>query len=239
MPLLKVEKLTKRFGGLIANKDISFEILRGQIVGLIGPNGAGKTTLFNVITGFHKANEGKVLFNGRDITNLSPHAICKKGIVRTFQIVKIFDEMTVLENIMVGAFNRYNSSDVAKKKALEAFELIQLGVDPETKISALTFAAQRKLELARTLVTGPELLLLDEMMAGLNLTEIKEATDLLRKIRDSGITLFIVEHVMEAIMPLADRVIVLHFGEKIADGKPSEVAINEAVIEAYLGEEYA
>jgi len=239
LPLLKVEKLTKRFGGLIANKDISFEILRGQIVGLIGPNGAGKTTLFNVITGFHKANEGKVLFNGRDITNLSPHAICKKGIVRTFQIVKIFDEMTVLENIMVGAFNRYNSSDVAKKKALEAFELIQLGVDPETKISALTFAAQRKLELARTLVTGPELLLLDEMMAGLNLTEIKEATDLLRKIRDSGITLFIVEHVMEAIMPLADRVIVLHFGEKIADGKPSEVAINEAVIEAYLGEEYA
>lgn len=239
MSLLKVEKLTKMFGGLIANKDISFEILKGQIVGLIGPNGAGKTTLFNVITGFHKANEGKVLFNGHDITNLSPHAICKKGIVRTFQIVKVFDEMTVLENIMVGAFNRYNSNEVAKKKAFEAFELIQLGVDPETKISALTFAAQRKLELARTLVTGPELLLLDEMMAGLNLTEIKEATDLLRKIRDSGITLFVVEHVMEAIMPLADRVIVLHFGEKIADGKPSEVAINEAVIEAYLGEEYA
>lgn len=239
MLLLKVEKLTKRFGGLIANKDISFEILRGQIVGLIGPNGAGKTTLFNVITGFHKANEGKVLFNGRNITNLSPHAICKKGIARTFQIVKIFDEMTVLENIIVGAFNRYNSSDVAKKKALEAFELIQLGVDPETKISALTFAAQRKLELARTLVTEPELLFLDEMMAGLNLTEIKEATDLLRRIRDTGITLFIVEHVMEAIMPLADRVIVLHFGEKIADGRPSEVAMNKAVIEAYLGEEYA
>lgn len=239
MLLLKVEKLTKRFGGLIANKDISFEILRGQIVGLIGPNGAGKTTLFNVITGFHKANEGKVLFNGRNITNLSPHAICKKGIARTFQIVKIFDEMTVLENIIVGAFNRYNSSDVAKKKALEAFELIQLGVDPETKISALTFAAQRKLELARTLVTEPELLFLDEMMAGLNLTEIKEATDLLRRIRDTGITLFIVEHVMEAIMPLADRVIVLHFGEKIADGRPSEVAMNKAVVEAYLGEEYA
>lgn len=239
MLLLKVEKLTKRFGGLIANKDISFEILRGQIVGLIGPNGAGKTTLFNVITGFHKANEGKVLFNGRNITNLSPHAICKRGIARTFQIVKIFDEMTVLENIIVGAFNRYNSSDVAKKKALEAFELIQLGVDPETKISALTFAAQRKLELARTLVTEPELLFLDEMMAGLNLTEIKEATDLLRRIRDTGITLFIVEHVMEAIMPLADRVIVLHFGEKIADGRPSEVAMNKAVIEAYLGEEYA
>lgn len=239
MPLLKLEGVTKRFGGLIANNDISFEIRRGEIVGLIGPNGAGKTTLFNVITGFHKADCGRVLFNGHEITNLRPHAICKKGIARTFQIVKVLREMTLLENVMVGAFNRHNSGEAARKKALEVLELIQLGADPETRASTLTFADQRKLELGRALATNPELLLLDEMMAGLNLTEVKEVTDFLRRIKDRGITLFVVEHVMEAIMPLADRVIVLHFGEKIADEKPSEVARNKAVIEAYLGEEYA
>lgn len=239
MPLLELVGVTKRFGGLVANKDISLDISRGQIVGLIGPNGAGKTTLFNVITGFYKADDGRVLFNGHEITNFRPHAICKKGVARTFQIVKVFGEMTVLENVLVGAFNRYNSGEAAKKKALEVLELIQLGADPETRASALTFADQRKLELARALAADPELLLLDEMMAGLNLTEIKEVTNLLRRIRDKGMTLFVVEHVMEAIMPLADRVIVLHFGGKIADGKPSEVARNKAVIEAYLGEEYA
>jgi len=239
LALLELVGVTKKFGGLIANKDISLDISRGQIVGLIGPNGAGKTTLFNVITGFHKADDGRVLFNGHEITNFRPHAVCKKGVARTFQIVKVFGEMTVLENVSVGAFNRYNSGEAAKKKALEVLELIQLGADPETRASALTFADQRKLELARALATDPELLLLDEMMAGLNLTEIKEVTNLLRRIRDKGMTLFVVEHVMEAIMPLADRVIVLHFGEKLADGKPSEVARNSAVIEAYLGEEYA
>lgn len=239
MPLLKLEGVTKRFGGLIANNDISSEIRRGEIVGLIGPNGAGKTTLFNVITGFHKADCGRVLFNGHEITNLRPHAICKKGIARTFQIVKVLGEMTLVENVMVGAFNRHNSGEAARKKALEVLELIQLGADPETRASTLTFADQRKLELGRALATNPELLLLDEMMAGLNLTEVKEVTDFLRRIKDRGITLFVVEHVMEAIMPLADRVIVLHFGEKIADEKPSEVARNKAVIEAYLGEEYA
>ena len=239
MALLELVGVTKKFGGLIANKDISLDISRGQIVGLIGPNGAGKTTLFNVITGFHKADDGRVLFNGHEITNFRPHAVCKKGVARTFQIVKVFGEMTVLENVSVGAFNRYNSGEAAKKKALEVLELIQLGADPETRASALTFADQRKLELARALATDPELLLLDEMMAGLNLTEIKEVTNLLRRIRDKGMTLFVVEHVMEAIMPLADKVIVLDFGEKLADGKPSEVARNRAVIEAYLGEEYA
>jgi len=239
LALLELVGVTKKFGGLIANKDISLDISRGQIVGLIGPNGAGKTTLFNVITGFHKADDGRVLFNGHEITNFRPHAVCKKGVARTFQIVKVFGEMTVLENVSVGAFNRYNSGEAAKKKALEVLELIQLGADPETRASALTFADQRKLELARALATDPELLLLDEMMAGLNLTEIKEVTNLLRRIRDKGMTLFVVEHVMEAIMPLADKVIVLDFGEKLADGKPSEVARNRAVIEAYLGEEYA
>jgi branched-chain amino acid transport system ATP-binding protein len=239
LPLLELVGVTKRFGGLVANKDISLDISRGQIVGLIGPNGAGKTTLFNVITGFHKADDGRVLFNGHEITNFRPHAICKKGVARTFQIVKVFGEMTALENVLVGAFNRYDSGEAAKKKALEVLELIQLGADPETRASALTFADQRKLELGRALATDPELLLLDEMMAGLNLTEIKEVTNLLRRIRDKGMTLFVVEHVMEAIMPLADRVIALHFGGKIADGKPSEVARNNAVIEAYLGEEYA
>jgi branched-chain amino acid transport system ATP-binding protein len=239
LPLLELVGVTKKFGGLIANRDISLEISKGEIIGLIGPNGAGKTTLFGVITGFYKADDGRVLFNGQEITNLRPHAICKMGIARTFQIVKVFREMTVFENVIVGAFNKHNSSEAARKKALELLDLIQLGADPETQASALTFADQRKLELARALATDPELLLLDEMMAGLNLTEIKEVTDLLRRIRDRGITFFVVEHVMEAIMPLADRVIVLHFGEKIADGKPSEVAGNRAVIEAYLGEEYA
>lgn len=239
MLLLRLEGVTKRFGGLIANRDISLEVQRGQIVGLIGPNGAGKTTLFNVITGFQKADDGKVLFKGQEITNLSAHAICKKGIGRTFQIVRTFKDMTVLENVIVGALNRYGSTVAAKERALEVLDLIQLGADPETKASALTFVNQRRLELARALATEPELLLLDEMMAGLNNTEIKEVTDLLRRIRDRGITLFIVEHVMEAIMPLADRVVVLDFGEKISEGTPSEICSDKAVIEAYLGEQYA
>lgn len=237
-PLLKVDKITMKFGNLIANKDVEFEVYKGEIVSLIGPNGAGKTTLFNCITGFYKPYNGKVFFEGKDITGLKPHVICNLGLTRTFQIVKTLKEMTVKENIMTAAFLHTNIFSEAEKIACEVMELANLSSKKDVLGSSLTIVDKKRLEIARVLATKPKMIMLDEAMAGLNQTEIKEAMELCLELRNNGITLLIVEHIMEAIMPISDRIVVLNAGEKIAEGKPLRIINNENVIKAYLGERY-
>lgn len=238
MALLEVRNLTKRFGGLVANHRINLNINEGEIVGLIGPNGAGKTTLFNCIAGYYRPEEGSVHFMGRNITGYPPERVCKEGIARTFQLVKIFKDMTVLENVMVGAFVRAKTTREAREHAEEVLEFVGLADKQDALAGSLTIADKKRLEMARALATKPKLLMLDEVMAGLNPSEISEAVNLILKIRERGITLFLVEHVMAAIMPISDRIIVLDSGEKIAEGLPQEIASNERVIKAYLGERY-
>ncbi len=238
MALLEVSNLTKRFGGLVANDRITLEINEGEIVGLIGPNGAGKTTLFNCIAGYYRPDEGSVRFMGRDITGLPPEKVCKEGIARTFQLVKIFKDMTVLENVMVGALCRARDVAEAREEAMRVLEFVGEADKKDVPAGSLTIAHKKRIELARALATKPKLLMLDEAMAGLNPAEISEAVDLVRRIRDRGITVFLVEHVMSAIMPISDRIIVLDYGRKIAEGLPEEIATNEEVIKAYLGERY-
>ncbi|MCD6362512.1 MAG: ABC transporter ATP-binding protein [Synergistetes bacterium] len=236
--ILEVSNLTMKFGELVANKDVSFKVNEGEVLGLIGPNGAGKTTLFNCITGYYKPLSGRVYFLGEDITGLPPHEIARRGAVRTFQIVKPLKEMSVLDNVMVGAFLREPSAIKARKIAEEVIELCGMREIMHKPAGSLTIADKKRLELARALATRPRLLMLDEVMAGLTSTEVKEAVELLLKIRDRGITLLVVEHIMEAIMPIADRVVVLDGGEKIADDVPEKVVNDEKVIKAYLGERY-
>lgn len=236
--ILEVSNLTMKFGELVANKDVSFKVNEGEVLGLIGPNGAGKTTLFNCITGYYKPLSGRVYFLGEDITGLPPHEIARRGAVRTFQIVKPLKEMSVLDNVMVGAFLREPSAIKARKIAEEVIELCGMREIMHKPAGSLTIADKKRLELARALPTRPRLLMLDEVMAGLTSTEVKEAVELLLKIRDRGITLLVVEHIMEAIMPIADRVVVLDGGEKIADDVPEKVVNDEKVIKAYLGERY-
>jgi branched-chain amino acid transport system ATP-binding protein len=238
MALLEVSSLTKRFGGLVANDNISMEVKEGEIVGLIGPNGAGKTTLFNCISGFYRPDSGSVVFEGKDITRFSADRICREGMARTFQIVKIFKDMTVLENVMVGAFCRTTSPESARQEALKTLEFVGLVGKRDVPGGALTIAEKKRLELARALATQPKLLMLDEAMAGLNPMETREAVELLRKINAQGVTLIVVEHVMEAIMTISDRIIVLDYGRKIAEDVPEKIAVNEEVIKAYLGERY-
>lgn len=235
---LVVNNVTKRFGGLTANHDISFNVGKGQIIGLIGPNGAGKSTLFNCISCFYNANAGSILYKGQDITRKSPEAVCRMGVGRTFQIVRVFKEMTVLENIMIGSFLKHAAKKAAEAKAREVAELFGFSEKLGIVSSSLTIAEQKRLEVARAYATEPELLLLDEAMAGLNIQEIRESIGLVLKLRESGLTLILVEHVMEGIMPIADKVVVLDYGEKIAEGLPNEVINNERVIQAYFGEKY-
>jgi branched-chain amino acid transport system ATP-binding protein len=238
MPILQVEKIIKSFGGLMALWEVNFEILEGEIFGVIGPNGSGKTTLFNVITGFLKANSGKVTFMGKDITSLPPHQICRQGIARIFQLVKPFAQLTVLQNVMVGGmYGRNSTSHIrqAKEKGTEILHFVGLGNKMGIIASQLTMAERKRLELARALAAHPQLLLLDELMAGLNSTETEVAMELVKKIRDSGITVIMVEHIMKAVLGISDRVMVLNVGEKIAEGPPKEVVKNQQVIEAYLG----
>jgi branched-chain amino acid transport system ATP-binding protein len=238
MSFLQVQKLTKSFGGLMALCEVNFEIHQGEIFGVIGPNGSGKTTLFNVITGFLKANSGKTTFMGKDITGLPPHQICRQGIARIFQLVKPFLQLTTLQNVMVGrTYGKDPATHIrkAKEEVVEILNFVGLGNKIEILASQLTMAERKKLELARALAAHPQLLLLDELMAGLNLAETETAMNLVNKIRDSGITVIMVEHIMKAVLGISDRIIVLNAGEKIAEGAPKEVVKNQLVIEAYLG----
>lgn len=238
MALLEVHGLTKNFGGLMANDHIDLTVNEGEIVGLIGPNGAGKTTLFNCIAGFYPASEGTVLFKGEDITGLAANEICNRGIARTFQIVRVFKEMTVLESVVVGAFNRTNSMVKARQKALEVLDFCGLVPRKHMLAGGLTIADKKRLDVAKALATEPSLLMLDEAMAGLNQTETAEAVALVRKIQLTGITILLVEHVMEVVMPISHRVVVLEYGRKIAEDAPERIIRNEEVIKAYLGEKY-
>jgi branched-chain amino acid transport system ATP-binding protein len=238
MPLLQVEKIIKSFGGLMALCEVNFEIHQGEIFGVIGPNGSGKTTLFNVITGFLKADKGKVTFIGKDITGLPPHQICRKGIARIFQIVRPFPQLTTLQNAMVGrTYGREPANNIrrAKEEVVGILNFVGLENKIEVIASQLTMAERKKLELARALAAHPQLLLLDELMAGLNSAETETAMNLVNKIRDSGVTVIMVEHIMKAVLGISDRIIVLNVGEKIAEGPPKEVVKNQQVIEAYLG----
>lgn len=239
MSMLSVRHLTKDFGGLKAVDDLSFDIEEKEIVGLIGPNGAGKTTTFNLITGFIPPTAGEVTFDGRPLKNLKPHQICKLGLARTFQIAQPFPDITALENVLIGAYVRYPSTTAAERKAREALEWMKLSHKADELAKNLTLIELKQLEIAKVLATEPKMLFLDEVAAGLNLAEIEEVLELVQGLNEQGITLLVVEHVMKVIMSLSQRIIVLNFGQKIAEGTPDEVSRAPRVLEAYLGEEEA
>jgi branched-chain amino acid transport system ATP-binding protein len=235
---LEVKGLSKWFGGLAANLDIDFSVAEGEIVSVIGPNGAGKSTLFNCITGFYKSSSGKVSFFGKDITRLRADKVCKLGIARTFQVVQIIGDMTVLENVITGALLRFARVDHAREKAEEILAFTGLIGKKDFRGTELTIADKKRLEVSMALATQPKLLMLDEAMAGLTVVELRQIIDLIKKIRGQGMTLVVVEHVMEAVMEISDRVVVLNSGKKIMEGPPKEVVSSPEVIQAYLGDKY-
>jgi branched-chain amino acid transport system ATP-binding protein len=236
MPLLELKHVSKSFGGLMAVRKVSFEVHQGEIVGLIGPNGAGKTTLFNLISGIFRPDEGSVVFEGNDITALPSYKRSRAGIGRTFQVVRPF-EMTVMENIMVPVLTCTKSMSRAEEKAREIMEMMGLTHLADSMPGSLTLAQRKRIEVARALATGPKLLLLDEVLAGLNPTEVAENLPLIRQLRDSGLTILFIEHLMDALMAVSERVLVMEQGALICSGTPEEVTCDASVIKAYLGEE--
>jgi branched-chain amino acid transport system ATP-binding protein len=236
MNLLEVKGITKRFGGLVAVNSLDLNVDKGRIVALIGPNGAGKTTAFNVIAGYYQPNEGKVIFDGKDITNLRPDQVCKLGIGRTFQVVRPFSGITVLENVMIGAYSNTSNDRIAREKAYEVLEFMGMKKLDNKMASGLPIAGRKRLEIARALATEPKLILLDETMAGLRPTETDEIIEVVRNISKQGIAILLVEHVMKVVMSLAENIVVIHHGVKIAEGAPDKIVQNKLVIDAYLGE---
>lgn len=236
-------KVTKRFGGLVAVREMDFEVKEGEIVGLIGPNGSGKTTLFNVISGIYHADKGRIKFNGTDITKMSVHKRCRLGIGRTFQIVRPFNEISLIDNVKLGFMfgkKKHMSPKEMEERAIELLDFVDLKKKSRRKAEELILIEKKKLEIARALATEPKIILLDEPLGGLNPAETLEAMKLIRDIRDGlGITVFWIEHVMRAVMNVAERIMVLNQGEKIAEGTPKEISKNRLVIEAYLGKRYA
>ncbi len=238
MSLLELRNICMDFGGLRAIDSLSLSIEEGQILVLIGPNGAGKSTAFNCVAGVYKPTSGEIWFDGKNITGAKPWDLCRAGLARTFQIVKPFASKTVLYNVMVGAFARTDKTDEAEAIALDVLKSLHLDHKKDFKSGALTIADRKRLEIARAMATKPKLLLLDEVMAGLRPTEVDEMIDVFRAVRDSGVTIFVIEHIMRAIMALSDELVVIQFGRKISEGKPEAVAKDENVIKAYLGDEY-
>jgi len=235
----RADELVKYFGGLAAVNGVSFQVEKGEILGLIGPNGSGKTTTFNMISGYHRPTSGRVIFKGQEIHRLPTHRICRLGIGRTFQVVKPLGRMSVLDNVIAAAYSRVISHAEAQDLALETIRFCSMTPVKDQLAKSLPIAGRKRLEIARAMATRPELLLLDETAAGLNPTELTEAIDLIRKIRENGTTIIIIEHIMHVIMTISDRIHAINFGQTIAEGTPQEVAQNKAVIEAYLGTDYA
>lgn len=235
--ILEIKNLNKKFGGLTVTKELTMSVKEGQIYGVIGPNGAGKSTLFNQISGYIKPDSGSIVFDGKEISGKKPHDLCKDGIGRTFQIVKPFGSKSVLYNVAVGAFARTNSRKEALEIAERVVEQVGLGSKKDVLGKNLTIVDRKRLEIAKALATQPKLLLLDEVLAGLTPSEVDEAIELVRSIRDSGVTIVMIEHVMRAVMALCEEVLVISYGEEIASGTPEEVTQNKDVISAYLGDD--
>jgi len=236
--VLTLENVTKRFGGLTAVRAVSLDVRERELVGIIGPNGAGKTTLFNVVSGYYRPEEGRVVFAGSDVTGRAPHDICRLGLTRTFQIVKPFGNLSVLDNVMIGALTRTPTVRAARSDAERVVETCDLAPYATARARALPIGLRKRLEVARALATRPRVLLLDEVMAGLNPTELGGMVDLIRRLHAEGLTVIVIEHIMAAMMRLAQRIVVLHHGEKIAEGTPAQIVADRRVVDAYLGEEF-